>query len=271
MRSLLRRALGGRANPLLKLALALRDPYRHPRQLHCGAERVLVLAPHMDDEAIGCGGAVLAHVAAGAQVRVVYMTDGCAGDARLYDPAVPRSAHAGIREALHRTRVQEATDWCAQAAVLPPTFLDGPDAGLSAAAAEVVPALRDVLRDCRPELIYLPSPQDTHPDHMATNSILCAALRGLAAPACKLRGYEVWNPLVANAVLDIGLHQQRKQDLLGLYASQLKDIDYRRLVGGLNTYRAVLLPGHRGHAEAFIELTIAQHRALLDDAGYATA
>jgi hypothetical protein len=40
---------------------------------------VLVLAPHMDDETIGCGGAILAHIAGGARVEVVFVTDGSRG------------------------------------------------------------------------------------------------------------------------------------------------------------------------------------------------
>ena len=41
-----------------------------------GAEKVMVLAPHMDDETIGCGGTLARHVRAGASVTVVFLTDG---------------------------------------------------------------------------------------------------------------------------------------------------------------------------------------------------
>src|SRR6185437_3709814 len=40
-----------------------------------GNQRVLVLAPHMDDETLGCGGALAAHVAQGSAVTVVFLTD----------------------------------------------------------------------------------------------------------------------------------------------------------------------------------------------------
>src|ERR1700690_2675544 len=44
-----------------------------------GAESVLVLAPHMDDEVIGCGGTLAKHIARGASVTVAYLTDGAGG------------------------------------------------------------------------------------------------------------------------------------------------------------------------------------------------
>ncbi len=37
--------------------------------------RVLVLAPHPDDETIGCGGSLVLHAAAGDPVRVIFLTN----------------------------------------------------------------------------------------------------------------------------------------------------------------------------------------------------
>lgn len=38
--------------------------------------RVLVLAPHPDDEVFGCGGAIMQHLAQGDEVTVIILTDG---------------------------------------------------------------------------------------------------------------------------------------------------------------------------------------------------
>src|SRR5882757_7184185 len=48
-----------------------------------GRERVVVLAPHMDDETIGCGGTLALHAQRGAEITVVFMTDGRAGSTEL--------------------------------------------------------------------------------------------------------------------------------------------------------------------------------------------
>jgi hypothetical protein len=51
---------------------------------------ILVLAPHMDDEVLGCGGILRRHVLGGAQVIVVYMTDGRRGNPELSQRIYPR-------------------------------------------------------------------------------------------------------------------------------------------------------------------------------------
>ncbi|MBE9572531.1 MAG: PIG-L family deacetylase, partial [Proteobacteria bacterium] len=52
-------------------------PY-HPTNLT--GKRVLALAPHPDDETIGCGGSLAIHANAGDPVKVVFLTNGARGD-----------------------------------------------------------------------------------------------------------------------------------------------------------------------------------------------
>src|SRR5687767_6864064 len=47
-----------------------------------GHDRVMVVAPHPDDETLGCGGTIAKHAAAGDQVEVLIITDGGASRAR---------------------------------------------------------------------------------------------------------------------------------------------------------------------------------------------
>jgi LmbE family N-acetylglucosaminyl deacetylase len=259
---LLKRRLRGRPSPLLKLALALRDPMQHPNPVTLNRERrVVVLAPHMDDEAIGCGGAILQHVAAGARVVIAFLTDGQAGDRRLYDPQLPEHERQAIRRWLVDTRREEARCWCEGAGVAAFHCFDAPDGrlGEEGVLARTEPLLRSLLQREQPEVIYLPSLLDTHQDHAASNVLLLRSLPAVSpAPVC-LRGYEVWSPTTANAVLDISSSWPRKRALLLGYRSQLQDVDYVHAIEGLNAYRAMLLSTGSSFAEAFLQVSVAEH------------
>lgn len=269
MRSAAIRLLKRRAHPLCMIARRLRDDFTHPRLIEPDAsDRVLVLAPHMDDEAIGCGGAVLRHRKLGSSLAVTYLTDGAEGDVRLADPTISSAEAARLRRALRVERRLEAEAWCAAAGAERVDFLDLPDGRLAAHAnGEAVQRLADIIAACRPSVVYLPSPLDAHPDHRAANRFALAALHR-ASPCnagIRLRGYEVWTPVLTNAVMDISSVVDAKARLLDLYASQLRDIDYGRHIAGLNVYRGILLPGRSGHAEAFVDLTPKCYAELLAD------
>src|SRR5581483_3324065 len=94
-----------------------------------GAERVLVLAPHMDDETIGCGGALAQHVRAGANVHVVFLTDGRHGSGKL--GALTGEARREAEMQLVATRKEEALRALATLGVQGWTFLDVEDGTLS--------------------------------------------------------------------------------------------------------------------------------------------
>ena len=40
----------------------------------------LIIAPHPDDESIGCGGSIIRHIKAGSRVKVIFLSDGQCGD-----------------------------------------------------------------------------------------------------------------------------------------------------------------------------------------------
>ena len=208
------------------------------------AERVLVIAPHPDDESIGCGGVVCLHRERGEHVRAAFLTSGERG----VDGVTPEAARA-IRE----------TEAAAAAAVLGLEeifFLRLPDLGLAENVGAVAERLGEVLWANPPGLIYLPHPDEDHPDHAATQSAVRAALAwaGAGRTPPELRGYEVWTPMSRYGwPEDVTRFMARKLQAVRCYRSQLRTFRYDRAVRGLNQYRGCLA-GRCRYAEVFRSL-----------------
>lgn len=207
--------------------------------------RVLVIAPHPDDESIGCGGTLCKHTANGDRVAIVYLTSGELG-----------LKHLPIAEAW-KTREQEARNAAKILGSAETHFLRGPDWTLGDQVSKIAAALKVILKHQSPDLIYLPHGLEWHPDHKAALPVLRLALEGTEPPLPKVRAYEVWTPLSEyDHVEDISSVMPRKMRAIRAHHSQLKDLAYDRAAHGLNEYRGALC-GRCRYAEVFrnVDLT----------------
>lgn len=145
-------------------------------------QSALVFAPHEDDETLGCGGMILHKRAAGADVGVVFMTDGRQSHAHLM-PVDELVAH----------RRQEALDACRVLGVAADqvSFLGFTDGYLSEAAETAVSPVLDLLRQRQPAEVYIPYVKEPPADHVATNQIVLAALQQYNQPVTVYE-YPVW-------------------------------------------------------------------------------
>jgi N-acetylglucosamine malate deacetylase 1 len=190
-----------------------------------GRARVLVVAPHMDDEVIGPGGAVLLHVAAGSQVGVVFASDGAGG--RTGDE---RDEYVGTRRA-------EATAAADEMGTEIVDFLDHPDGELPRREGALAADLQRVIASFGPERIYAPFPTDHHRDHQATAAALASAVA--SGWDGDVWTYEAWSPLWPNVAVDVTGVLDTKVAALRCHRSQLLGLDYEQAIVGLNRYRGL--------------------------------
>lgn len=203
-------------------------------------KRVLVLAPHPDDETIGCGGALALHSAAGDPVQVLILTNGAKGDvSRRFD----RNAYIALRQ-------QETRSACASLGISDVTFWPYEDREL-ANAGTVVPDLVSLIKTCQPDLIYAPSPLEFHPDHRAAADFIQTAVK-LCRTDADLLFYEVGQPLKVDILVDITGVVDKKMQALHQYRSQLQERPYDDVALALNRFRSLTLPKEVTHAEGFI-------------------
>jgi LmbE family N-acetylglucosaminyl deacetylase len=251
----------------LRLLTLLDWPDRAPRLLsQFSKDPVLVLAPHFDDEVIGPGGTLRQHVLAGANVTVAYMTDGRRGEPETYSSGFAPAEVARREQALVERRKAESRTATAILGIADLFFFDGPDGALLE-TTEMVARLVGLLNRVRPAFVYLPAVSDNHPDHWATNRIYRAALAQASDElrnAILIRGYEVWTPLPANIMVDIGDVFEIKRQAIDAFPSQTRYVDYTRIAAGLASYRSMMHLHGRGYAEAFFETTAAEYERLFE-------
>jgi LmbE family N-acetylglucosaminyl deacetylase len=226
--------------------------YRHswwPKRLeHPVAEKILAISPHPDDESIGCGGILLAHVGK-AEIHIVNIYNGDGGGALEEGP------WRNDREYRRRLVELRASELDQVAAMLQATLTrfgvsdcDGSPGGTEVAA------LRRILQTFMPEVVLLPWMLDNHSHHKNTNRLFADAAQGLDF---MVLGYEIWSLLSPNAYFDISDLQDCKRDLIALHVSQLRTIDYIDYSGGLARVRAFHNPvskNRAGAVEAFVAL-----------------
>jgi len=181
-----------------------------------GAQRVLVVAPHPDDE-IGCGGTLLLHGRAGDEIHLVHVTDG----------RMSRAGGLGPEQMAYQRKLEAAAAARALGCARGETHWLGlrewewEDAAL-------VPALRDRLRETRPHVVYAPSCVDFHPEHVRVARCLAQALADVRARDLTVRVYQIQVPLTALLVNLIAPLHAVVQELLAAmqcYASQWGSVE----------------------------------------------
>jgi N-acetylglucosamine malate deacetylase 1 len=204
---------------------------------------ILIVAPHPDDEAIGCGGTAARHARRGDTVAALFLTSGELGLKNLR----PEEAWS-IRE-------NEARRSCRVLGIAPAAFLRLPDWMMGEDIPSAVQKIAPVLAEHRPDRIYLPHPGEWHPDHRASLPILRKAIRKANLAQVELRAYEIWTPLSEHQyVEDITPWMPIKLRALRHHASQIQDWDYVRAVRGLNEFRGAMA-GRCRYAEVFQDLS----------------
>lgn len=196
-----------------------------------GVERVLVIAPHPDDELLALGGTIAQLRADGQQVLVVFLTNGDANRAAKKLFTLNPLGRPEDYRLLGYRRQKEAAAALRILGVPKNSilFLGYPDQGLTALTSRnwkrdnpytspftkanyafyrnsfnlsalycgegLVADLALIVRRFSPTVIYLPHPEDGHPDHRAAVQLMLAALfKGEREAEPELRLYVVHAP-----------------------------------------------------------------------------
>jgi len=213
--------------------------------------RALVIAPHPDDEILGCGGTIARLTRAGADVQIAIATRG--REPRFARSAVEQVANEAL--AAHQSLGISATHWLN----LPAVELD------TIPQADINAALCAVIEQVEPDTVFLPFAGDIHLDHRIIFESALVAMRPLRQVyPRRILAYETlsetnWStpcataPFVPNLSVDIADTLANKLDAFRCYASQQTSFPHERSIEALQalaTLRGATV--HRRAAEAFL-------------------
>lgn len=188
---------------------------------------VLVIAPHADDEVLGCGGTIGYHVDRGDDVYWALVTD------------IPSGSMIGNASSLLREgEIDEIKSMFGFEGIcrlgFVPAKLDTVPKG------ELVAALNKVFCEVQPETVYVPFPGDAHSDHIAVFQASMACCKWFRQPSVKhILAYETLSetnfcvdptvtPFRPNYYVDISLHLERKVNGLKVYKSEFSNHPFPR-------------------------------------------
>jgi LmbE family N-acetylglucosaminyl deacetylase len=200
-----------------------------PEQCVTGFGTTLIVAPHADDESLGCGGVISLLRKYGQRVYIVLLSDGTRSH--------PNSK-AYPAEKLRDLRESELLD-AAEILGVPAEniiFCRYPDRDVPSMHTErfegAVQNIAKLLSIVQPQCIFVPWRRDPHPDHQAAYQIVDAARTATA----KIYEYPIWleqlgetddAPKTEEAVpfrLNISTVLHKKREAISRHRSQITDL-----------------------------------------------
>jgi LmbE family N-acetylglucosaminyl deacetylase len=215
--------------------------------------KILIVAPHLDDEVLGCGGTLIRHIEEKDEVCVAFIAHRVYG--HKYDSDRMKVELSHMEKARKVTGYQRME------------FFDLPDEKLDRHIPDIISALEPLVEDFRPDTVYSPFWQDNHQDHRAVAEAVRVVLRPAVYTfvkkwlACETPSSTEQSPPMPgcafqpNCYVNISLFLERKLEAVRCYETEARPFPHPRSPEALKA-----LAARRGveaamkYAEAFVIL-----------------
>ncbi|MEC4985741.1 MAG: PIG-L deacetylase family protein [Oscillatoria sp. PMC 1068.18] len=188
--------------------------------------KIIIVAPHPDDETLGCGGAIASLRTSGTAVQVLVISDGTRSHPNSRKYPAPKLKKLREAETLAAMKILGI-------APSQVTFCGLPDGAVKNSFAEGKSSICQYLKQFPPTTIFLPWRKDPHPDHQATWQLIDTCIKQMQL-APRLIEYPIWDwdrkqrgefPPTAKAWrLDISKVVKLKKNAIAQYRSQTTNL-----------------------------------------------
>jgi len=215
--------------------------------------RILAIAPHPDDETLGCGGTLLKHKANGDTIAWLIMTKG-------HEPQWSAQTLEQKEREIEKVHAAYGFEQIFKAG-LPTIKLD------SLPLEQLIQPIHEAISSFQPDVVYLNHANDVHSDHRAIFSAATSVLKPFNSKRHRVKrvlSYEVLGStdagapnqsgsFVPNVFVDISELVDRKLEIMSLYETEIHEFPLPRALESIKA-----LARYRGstigcaYAEAFM-------------------
>lgn len=213
-------------------------------------KKIIVFAPHQDDEVIGCGGILTQLSSQGCEVHLVFLTDG--------------ENRSGKMSKVRQDEARIVTK-----------ILGGSmhDIGISNVELKVdsrhINKISTLLDEINPEAIFVTWPLDSPAIHRLCNVVISIAMKQSSLNLNKQQtfSYQVHTALLPNVYYEYTKEFEQKQALIAVYESQMKDQNYQHLSAGLDAWNSRFLPWseQKRYVELFTQMPAVAYCEMIEN------
>jgi LmbE family N-acetylglucosaminyl deacetylase len=198
---------------------------------------ILIIAPHADDEVIGCGGVIQKYVAQRSQVFVLFIT--VENSRSIVKPTLINGQNKRILES---KKVKEYLKYTES------EYLEIYERTINEfdyTGDKIKNAIAALLEKRKIDTVYIPNYFDLNPDHriicktsLQTINDYVLNRKGIGSFLPALFIYEIWGPVKATHVCHINKKEFRKKiTSMRCYKSQMGSVDYIKIIDKISTIR----------------------------------
>ncbi len=218
-----------------------------PVQMECvNSKKIIVIAPHPDDDILGAGGTLLRAKSLGAEVHIIYVTNG---------------------NIIKSEKIKkEALEVCEEAKFIP-YFLNFEPKKINPYDDDAITNITRIINEVNPGAIFISFFLDNHVDHRLVNHLMYRCFNYISFNKdIEIWSYQIYSSILPNVIIDITDMVSKKSKLIDIWKSVSKFNDLSHYILGINASNSIYLKNSRKklYGEAFFVLPIDEYMILID-------
>ncbi len=205
------------------------------------AKKIIVIAPHPDDDILGAGGTLLKAKDQGSEIHILYVTNGLENKS---------------------DKIKNETMTVCEQTGFKPYFLNFNPKDIDTNNKEMHDKILSIVSNVKPQVIFISFFLDNHYDHRMVNLLLYnSMINSQYNQKIEIWAYQIYSTILPNVVIDITEKVDEKRRLINIWKSVGKFNDLAHYILGINASNSIFLGKKKSYlyGETFFAIPIKEY------------